>query len=65
MSYQQLTEGKRYQISLLISQERTQAGIARQLKVNRSTIGREVLRNSHESALPGSPETLTSTDKFR
>ncbi|MBY4675760.1 helix-turn-helix domain-containing protein, partial [Marinobacterium arenosum] len=46
MSYQQLTEGKRYQISLLIAQGCTPAEIARRIDVNRSTVYRELKRNS-------------------
>jgi len=46
MSYQQLTEGKRYQISLLISQGFSAADIARCINVHRSTVGREIKRNS-------------------
>lgn len=48
MSYQQLTEGKRYQISLLVAQGCTPAEISRQIGVHRATVGRELKRNSQE-----------------
>lgn len=47
MSYQQLTEGKRYQISLLLAQESSPTEIATALQVHRSTVYREIKRNSH------------------
>ena len=46
MKYQQLTEGKRYQISILLGQGYRPAAIARTLDVHRSTIYRELERNS-------------------
>ncbi len=46
MKYQQLTEGKRYQISVLLGQGYRPAAIARTLSVHRSTIYRELERNS-------------------
>lgn len=45
MSYRQLTEGQRYQISLLLSQHFSLRNIARKLGVAPSTISREVRRN--------------------
>lgn len=45
MSYQQLTEGKRYQISLLLSQKNSVSDIAKIIGVHRSTIYRELERN--------------------
>lgn len=46
MSYQQLTEGKRYQISLLLAQGCSPASIATTVQTHRSTIYREIKRNS-------------------
>lgn len=46
MKYQQLTEGKRYQISVLLGQGYRPAAIARTIDVHRSTIYRELARNS-------------------
>lgn len=48
MSYQQLTEGKRYQISALLAEGYSKASIARALCVHPATIGRELMRNSTE-----------------
>ena len=45
MNYRQLTEGQRYQISLLLSQHFSLRKIARKLGVVPSTISREVRRN--------------------
>jgi len=50
MSYQQLTEGKRYQISVLLAQGFTPAAIARTINVHRSTVYRELRRNSSPDA---------------
>ncbi|MCV6610112.1 MAG: IS30 family transposase, partial [Amphritea sp.] len=47
MSYQQLTEGKRYQISLFLAQGSSPTAIATAVKVHRSTVYREIKRNSH------------------
>lgn len=68
MKYQQLTEGKRYQISALISQGCSVIEMARILKVHRSTIYRELKRNiqqthyepkhAHEQALKRRRESL-------
>ena len=46
MSYQQLTQKQRYQISFLIAEGYSQNKIAIKLDVNRSTIHREIKRNS-------------------
>lgn len=55
MSYQQLTEGKRYQISLLLAQGVSPSRIATALQVHRSTIYRELKRNgSRETYAPDS-----------
>lgn len=48
MSYQQLTEGKRYQISVLLAQGFTPAAIARTIEVHRTTVYRELRRNNSE-----------------
>lgn len=48
MSYQQLTEGKRYQISALLAQGCSPAAIATVVDVHRSTVYREMKRNSHD-----------------
>lgn len=48
MSYQQLTEGKRYQISALLAEGYSQAAIARALGVHPSSISRELARNGSE-----------------
>lgn len=45
MSYQQLTEGKRYQISVLRAEGYSPTQIAEKLQVHRSTIYRELKRN--------------------
>jgi transposase, IS30 family len=46
--YTQLTEGQRYQISVLLRNDFTKASIARQIGVHPSTIGRELCRNTGE-----------------
>lgn len=51
MSYRQLTEGQRYQISLLLSQEFSLREIAKQIGVAPSTISRELRRKSIKSGL--------------
>lgn len=48
MSYQQLTEGKRYQISVLLGQGFAPAAIAKIISVHRSTVYRELCRNRSE-----------------
>lgn len=45
MKYQQLTEGKRYQISILLGQGYKPADIAKSINVHRSTVYRELDRN--------------------
>ena len=45
MSYQQLTEGKRYQISVLLAEGFSFSQIAQKIDVHRSTISRELKRN--------------------
>jgi IS30 family transposase len=50
MSYQQLTEGKRYQISVLLAQGSPATAIAQAVKVHRSTVYRELKRNSSREA---------------
>lgn len=49
MSYQQLTEGKRYQISVLLGQGYRPAAIAKTINVHRSTVYRELGRNSTDN----------------
>ncbi|WP_318409256.1 helix-turn-helix domain-containing protein [Photobacterium leiognathi] len=49
MNYQQLTEGQRYQISTLLAEGYSQSAIAKRLSVHRSTICRELKRNSDNS----------------
>jgi len=46
MSYRQLTEGQRYQISLLLSEKFSLRKIAEKLDVSPSTVSRELRRNS-------------------
>jgi IS30 family transposase len=46
MSYQQLTEGKRYQISTLLAEQYSLSQIARKINVHRSTVSRELKRNT-------------------
>jgi len=45
MSYAQLTQGQRYQISALLKTEHSQTEIAILLGVHKSTISREIRRN--------------------
>ncbi|QRV22404.1 IS30 family transposase [Marinomonas foliarum] len=45
MNYQQLTEGKRYQISALLERETSVSEIASTIKCHRSTVYRELKRN--------------------
>ena len=47
MSYRQLTEGQRYQISALLSEEFSQREIARKLNIAPSTVHRELRRNNN------------------
>ncbi|HIF9148615.1 TPA: helix-turn-helix domain-containing protein [Photobacterium damselae] len=49
MSYQQLTEGQRYQIFTLLAEGYSQSAIAKRVSVHRSTICRELKRNSDDS----------------
>lgn len=54
MKYQQLTEGKRYQISVLLGQGYRAANIAKTINVHRSTVYRELNRNgSSDGYHPG------------
>jgi len=46
MSYQQLTEGQRYQISALRAQRISVAAMAHPIGVHRSTVYRELRRNA-------------------
>lgn len=47
MSYRQLTEGQRYQISALLSEKFSQREIARKLNIAPSTVHRELRRNNN------------------
>ncbi|MBY4676188.1 helix-turn-helix domain-containing protein [Marinobacterium sp. CAU 1594] len=47
MSYQQLTVGKRYQISALLAQGCSPTAIANNLGIHRSTVYRELKRNGN------------------
>ena len=53
MSYQQLTEGQRYQISVLRTQSMSVTAMARTIGVHRSTLYRELRRNSQDGYQPG------------
>ncbi|OXS15705.1 IS30 family transposase [Zobellella denitrificans] len=48
MSYQQLTEGQRYQISVLLAEGLSHSRIAQRVGIHRSTISRELRRNRHQ-----------------
>lgn len=52
MSYQQLTEGQRYQISVLRTQSMSVTSMARAIGVHRSTLYRELRRNSQDGDQP-------------
>ena len=47
MSYKQLIEGQRYQISALLSEKFSQREIARKLNIAPSTVHRELRRNNN------------------
>lgn len=47
--YRQLTQGQRYQIEVGLAAGETRASIARRVGVHRSTISREIRRNSDSS----------------
>ena len=49
MSYRQLTEGQRYQISMLLSHEYSIREIARKLNIAPSTVSRELHRNKSQT----------------
>lgn len=49
MSYRQLTEGQRYQISAFLSQEFSQREIAKKLNIAPSTVHRELRRNNDKT----------------
>lgn len=50
MSYQQLTEGKRYQISVLLAEGFSFSQIAQKIDVHCSTISRELKRNDRRGS---------------
>ena len=61
MSYKQLIEGQRYQISAYISEGLSYRAIAKRLKLSHSTISREVRRNrtpSHDDYLPETAHSM-------
>ncbi|GAA0228629.1 hypothetical protein GCM10009084_13060 [Marinomonas primoryensis] len=49
MNYQQLPEGKIYQISALLEQEMSVSNIAQALNCHRATIYRELKRNTKKN----------------
>ncbi|ROQ21974.1 IS30 family transposase [Gallaecimonas pentaromativorans] len=62
MSYQQLTEGKRYQIAALIAQGCSRADVAKAIGVHRTTLYRELKRNSLDGVYqPQQAHAATST----
>ncbi len=64
MTYQQLTEGKRYQISILLAQGYRPAFIAKTINVHRSTVYRE--DDYHlEPAQQKSQERRTLATKYK
>ena len=66
MSYQQLTEGKRYQISVLLAEGLSQSMTARKLGVHPSTISRELRRNRQgDDYVPDVPQQLSQARKAR
>ena len=66
MSYQQLTEGKRYQISVLLAEGLSQSMIARKLDVHPSTISRELRRNRQGDAyVPDVAQQLAQARKAK
>lgn len=59
MSYQQLTEGKRYQIAALVSQGLRPSDVARIIHIHRSTVYRELRHNRLEKQYdPAQAHTL-------
>jgi IS30 family transposase len=65
MSYQQLTVGQRYQISIMHRQQYSASHIARLLGVHRSTIYRELKRNSYQDSYdPEQAHTLANKRKL-
>ena len=60
MNYQQLAEGKRYQIATLIAQGLQPSCVARVVRARRSTIYRELRRNGQERQyVPAQTHALT------
>ena len=65
MSYQQLTEGKRYQIAALIAQGLRPSEIARIINVHRFTVYRELRRNRQERQYdPAQAHALTQQRRY-
>ena len=58
--YQQLTHGRRYQIQALLDKGFSKAEVARDIGVHRSTISREISRNSVANYCPEQAETLST-----
>ncbi|MCL4410550.1 MAG: IS30 family transposase [Gammaproteobacteria bacterium] len=65
MSYRQLTEGQRYQISLLLSEKFSLRKIAEKLDVSPSTVSRELRRNSVTSGCYEPSKAHQKTSKRR
>lgn len=63
MKFKQLTSEQRYQISALLALNFSQTEIAKQLSVNRSTMSREIKRNSVEKVY--SPEAANRLTQQR
>lgn len=60
MSYQQLTDGKRYQMSTLLAQGCSPAAIATVVDVHRSTVYREMKRSFLPMRVTEAPKSGTS-----
>jgi len=65
MSYQQLTEGKRYQISALLAQGCSPTAIASAVEVHRSTVYRELKRNGLQGTYEPAQAHATASARRR
>lgn len=67
MSYRQLNEGQRYQISTLLSQEFSMRAIAKNLNIAPSTIYRELQKNQSASGkyCPDKAQRLTLSRRLK
>ncbi|WCN09146.1 IS30 family transposase [Marinomonas mediterranea] len=66
MNYQQLTEGKRYQISALLEQQMSVSDIANAIKCHKATVYRELKRNRQaKHYCPKEAHTLCLTRRKR